>query len=158
VKLRGVRVNNRKRHLELVTRSGRVLPVPFAKLAPRPTPADRVAQAWVDPELGNEGIAYRLVSGREGSVHVDHALDYNRDPAYAAEVLLHRLTVQAAQRVAASGLSRRELARRLGTSVPQLYRILDPTNTRKGFMQLVALLDVLDCEVRISVRRRRAAA
>jgi hypothetical protein len=75
VKLRCVRVNNRKRQLE--TRSGRVLPVPFA--------------------------------------------------------------------------------RRLGTSVPQLYRLLDPANSRKSFVQLVALLDMLDCEVRVSVRRRRAA-
>jgi hypothetical protein len=77
VKLRCVRVNNRKRQLELETRSGPVLPVPFA--------------------------------------------------------------------------------RRLGTSVPQLYRLLDPANSRKSFVQLVALLDMLDCEVRVSVRRRRAA-
>lgn len=157
MKLRRVRVDSRKRRLELETRSGRVLPVPFARLTPQPTPVDRIAEAWVDPELGREGVTYRLASGAEGSVHVDHALEYNRDPGYAAEVLVHRLTVEAAKRVAAGGLSRRELARRLGTSVPQLYRLLDPANTRKSFLQLIALLDVLDCEVRVSVRRRRAA-
>ena len=157
MKLRRVRVNNRKRHLELETRSGRRLPVPFARLSPRPTVADRIADAWVDPELGREGVTYRLASGAEGSVHVDHALDYNRDPGYVAEVLVHRLTVEAAKRVAAAGLSRRELARRLGTSVPQLYRLLDPANNRKSFLQLVALLDVLDCEVHVSIRRRPAA-
>lgn len=158
MKLRAVRVNNRKRHLELETRAGRVLPVPFTKLAPRPTPADRIAEVWIDHELGNEAATYRLVSGREGSVHVEHALEYNRDPGYVADVLVHRLTVEAAKRVAAAGLSRRELARRLGTSVPQIYRVLDPANTRKSFAQLVALLDVLDCEVRVSVRRNTAAS
>lgn len=157
MKLRSVRVNNHKRHLELETRSGRVLPVPFAKLEPRPTPTDRVAEAWVDRELGSEGVTYRLESGADGSVHIDHALEYNRDPGYLADVLIHKLTVEAAQRVAASGLSRRELARRLGTSVPQLYRLLDPANTRKSFAQLVALLDVLDCEVQVTVRSRPAA-
>jgi hypothetical protein len=157
VKLRHVRVDNRKRQLELETRSGRVLPVPFARLTPRPTPTDHIADACVDPELGHEGVTYRLASGAEGSLHVDHALEYNRDPRYVAEVLVHRLTVEAAKRVAAADLSRRELARRLGTSVPQLYRLLDPANSRKSFLQLVALLDVLDCEVRVSVRRRRAA-
>jgi hypothetical protein len=158
MKLRAVRVDNRKRRIELETRSRRVLPLPFSKLEPRPTRADRIAEAWVDPELGNEGITYRLESGAEGSVHVDAALDYNRDPAYLAEIKLHLLTVEVLRRVEASGLSRRELARRLGTSVPQVYRLLDPANMRKSFVQLVALLDVVDCEVRVSVRRRRPVA
>lgn len=157
MKLRDVRVDNRKRVLELETRSGKLLPVPFAKLTPCPTPGDRIAKTWIDPELGREAVTYRLASGAEGSLHVDHALEYNRDPAHVAEVLVHQLTVEAAKRASLSGLSRRELARRLATSVPQLYRLLDPANTRKSFTQLVALLDVLDCEVRVSVRRRRAA-
>jgi len=82
---------------------------------------------------------------------------YNRAPGYVADVLVHKLTVEAAKRVTVSGLSRRELTRRIGTSVPQLSRLLDPANTRKSFAQLVALLDVLDCEVRLTVRRRPAA-
>ncbi|MFN8603720.1 MAG: hypothetical protein U0842_24865 [Candidatus Binatia bacterium] len=158
MKLRAVRIDNRKRCIQFVTRSGRVLPLPFSRLRLRPTAADRIAKAWVDPELGNEGITYRLDSGAEDSVHVDAALDYNRDPAHLAEIKLHLLTVEAIKRVDASGLSRREVARRLGTSVPQVYRLLDPANMRKTFVQLVALLEVVDCDVRVSVRRRRAAA
>lgn len=158
MKLRAVHVDNRKRRIEFVTRSGRVLPLPFSKLQPRPSRSERIEEAWIDPELGNEGITYRLASGAESSVHVDAALDYNRDPAYLAEIKLHLLTVEALKRVEASGLSRRELARRLGTSVPQVYRLLDTANMRKSFVQLVALLDVVDCEVHVSVRRRRAAA
>lgn len=158
MKLRAVRIDNRKRRIVLETRSGRLLPMPFSKLDPRPMPTNRIVEAFVDPELGNEGITYLLASKAEGSVHVDDALDYNRDPAYLAEIKLHLLTVEALKRVEASGLSRREIARRLGTSVPQVYRLLDPTNMRKTFVQLVALLDVVDCEVRVSVRRRRSAA
>jgi len=157
VKLRTVRVNNRKRQLELETRSGRLFPVPFSKLDPRPTLDDRVAEAYVDRELASEAITYRLESGADGSVHIDHALDYNRDPGYLAEILIHKLTVEASKRAEQSGLSRRELARRLGTSVPQLYRLLDAANTRKSFVQLVALLDVLECDVKVAVRPRRVA-
>ena len=158
MKLRAVQIDNRKRRIVLETRSGRLLPMPFSKLDPRPTPRNRITEAWVDPELGNEGITYLLASNGEGSVHVDDALDYNRDPAYLAAIKLHLLTVEAIKSVDASGLSRRELARRLGTSVPQVYRLLDPTNTRKSFVQLVALLEVVDCDVHVSVRRRRRAA
>jgi hypothetical protein len=67
------------------------------------------------------------------------------------------LTVEARQRVDGSGLSRRELARRLSTSVPQLYRLLDPANTRKSLGQLIGLLHLLDCDVHLVVNPRRAA-
>lgn len=42
--------------------------------------------------------------------------------------------------------------------MPQVYRLLGPAKTRKSFAQMVALLDVVDCDVRVSVRRRRAVA
>jgi hypothetical protein len=41
--------------------------------------------------------------------------------------------------------------------VPQLYRLLDPTNTRKSINQLVALLHVLDCDVKLVVEDHDAA-
>lgn len=157
MKLRRATVNNRKAQLELTARSGRTLPMPFSKLDPRPTSTNRIREAYVDKELGSEAVTYVLESGEEGSVHVDHALEYNEDPSYLGELLAHKLTVEARRRLDRSELSRRELARRLGTSVPQLYRLLDPANTRKSLGQLVALLHVLDCDVQLLVKPRRAA-
>jgi DNA-binding TFAR19-related protein (PDSD5 family) len=157
MKIRRVTVNNRKKRLELEVRSGRVLPFPYAKLDPRPTSTNRIHEARVDKELGREAVTYVLESGKEGSVHIEHALEYNQDPSYLAELLIHKLTVEARRRVEQSGLSRRELARRLATSVPQLYRLLDPTNTRKSLSQLVGLLHILDCEVQLVVSPRSAA-
>lgn len=150
-------MNNRKAQLELTIRSGKMFPVPFARLDPRPTPKDRISRVYVDKELGNEAVTYVLQSGAEGSVHVDHALEYNQDPGYLADILIHKLTVEARRRAEQSGLSRRELARRLNTSVPQLYRLLDPANTRKSIGQLVGLLHLLDCDVDFVINPRRAA-
>jgi hypothetical protein len=131
--------------------------MPFAKLDPKPTSSDRISHAYVDKELAREAVSYVLESGAEGVVPIDQALEYNQDPAYLADMMLHQLTVQALQRVDSSGLSRRELARRLRTSIPQLYRLLDPTNTRKSLAQLVSLLHVLDCEVKLIVKSKQAA-
>lgn len=157
MKIRHAVANNRKAQLELRVRSGKVFPVPYARLRPRPTSKNRVREVYVDPELGNEAVTYRLESGGEGTVHIDHALEYNEDPSHLAELLVHKLTVEARRRAGESGLSRRELARRLGTSVPQLYRLLDPANTRKSLGQLIGLLHLLDCDVEVVVRSRRAA-
>lgn len=154
MKIRSVERDDRKREFRVVTRAGAHYAFPYAKAEPRPGPDDRVVEVGVDPEIAREGFTYVLESGAEGTVHVEQVLDYNAEPTYLRDLLLHRLSVEAGARVEAAGLSRRELARRLGTSPAQLYRLLDPTNTRKSMNQLVALLQVLDCDVDVIVRDR----
>lgn len=110
----------------------------------------------VDEELGREGFAYRLVSGLEGSVHIEQVLEYNQDPGYMRDLLLYRLTIEAQNRVAASALSKREIIRRLGTSPAQFYRLLDSTDYRKSVDKVLLLLHVLDCEVDLVVRAKSA--
>ena len=157
VKVKTVAVNNRKALVELTTRSGKSYPLPFCRLDPAPTREDPIKDIYVDRELDHEGATYRLESGAEGAVMLDQALDYNRDPEHIARMLLHNLTVKALEQVESSGLSRRELARRLGTSLSQLYRLLDPTNYKKNVGQMVELLFVLGLDVDIVVKPRDAA-
>lgn len=157
MKIRRVASNNRKAQLELIVYSGEVFPFPYAKLQPRPTSKNKIRSVYVDKELGNEAATYVLESGQEGSVHIEHAREYNEDPSYLSELLVYRLTVEARRHLEASELSRREVARRLRTSVPQLYRLLDTTNKRKSLKQLVSLLHVLDCDVEVVVKEKPAA-
>ncbi len=114
-----------------------------------------VADVYVDAELGAEGFTYVLESGAENSVHVDAVLEYNEDPGHMRDLLVYKLTVEAQKCLEASGLSKREVIRRLGTSASQFYRLLDQTNTQKSIDGLVMLLRVLDCEVDFSVRPLR---
>ncbi|RJQ54176.1 MAG: hypothetical protein C4521_04810 [Actinobacteria bacterium] len=141
-----MRSNNRKRTFEVRTWRGQML-FPYAKADPRPTAADKVIDAFVDDELGREGFTYRLESGREGTVHVEQVLEYNRDPGYMRNLLLYKLTLEARKQVEESDLSKREIIRRLGTSPAQFYRLLEPTNYRKSMDSLLSLLQVLDCDV-----------
>jgi hypothetical protein len=155
VKLRAVRINNRRKAFEVRT-SGRGLLMPFAKLDPKPSASDPVVRAFVDREIGSEGFSYTLRSGREGTVHIEQVLEYNKDPDHLRDQLLYNLTLEAQKRVTKSGLSRRELIRRLGTSATQFYRLLDQTNYRKSLDQLVSLLQILDCDVQLAVRPKTA--
>jgi hypothetical protein len=154
VRIESVRLNNRRRAFELATPRG-VFAYPYAKADPSPTASDPVAEFFIDEELAGEAVTYRLASGREGFVHVEMAFDYNREPAYMRDLLLHRLTIEAQDRLAASGLSHREVIRRLGTSPAQFYRLLDQTNYRKSVDKVLALLQALDCDVELVVTARR---
>ena len=155
MKIRSVRHNNRKKVFEVRT-STRTLVFPFSKADPTPTTGDPVMGLHVDPEAGREAFTYVLGSGRTGTVHVEQVLEYNQDPTYLRDLLLYRLTLEAQRHVAESPLSKREIVRRLGTSASQLYRLLDQTNYRKSVDQLLALLQVLNCDVDLVVRAKTA--
>jgi hypothetical protein len=155
VKIRAVKHNNRKKTFEIRT-STKALAFPFSQGDPMPTVEDPVRESFVDQEAGREAFTYVLDSGRSGTVHVEQVLEYNQDPRYLRDLLLYRLTIEAQKRASASPLSKREIMRRLGTSAAQLYRLLDQTNYRKSVDQVVALLQVLNCEVDLVVRARTA--
>jgi hypothetical protein len=139
-----------------VRTSTKTLAFPFSKAEPAPTAEDPVTELSVDAEAGRAAFSYALHSGRTGTVHVEQVLEYNQDPTYLRDLLLYRLTLEAQKRVAKSPLSKREIVRRLGTSAAQLYRLLDQTNYRKSVDQLLALLQVLNCDVDLVVRTKTA--
>jgi hypothetical protein len=76
---------------ELTTAKARLL-YPFAKLDPKPSAGDPIVKAWVDKELASEALSYVLASGREGTVHLEQVLEYNKDPDYLRDRLLYSLT------------------------------------------------------------------
>ena len=153
MKIKSVVVNNRRKAFAVST-SKKTLFFPFAKCDPRPSREDPVRRAYPDREIGKEGFTYELMSGAEGIIHMENVLEYNQDPEYLKNKALYLLTIEARKRVESSALSNRELIRRLGTSASQYYRLLDQTNYDKSIGQLLALLEVLDCEVEFIVRDR----
>jgi len=157
MKIRSVTSNNRKNEFSVINRSGVEYPFPYSEADPRPNVGNRIEEVFVDKELGNEAFTYMLESGEEGSIHIEQVLEYNEDPNYLSDLLTYRLSLEARKRIESSELSRRQVASRLKTSVPQLYRLLDPANTRKSMNQLVALLHILDCDVDLVVKKRTAA-
>jgi antitoxin HicB len=155
MKIKSVIVNTRKKTIEIETPKG-ILGLPFAKLRVRPTTRNRLATIYVDPELGRSAVTYRLASGQEDSVHIDAFLDYNRDPEFLRKITVHKLSLEAANAMKASGLSKHEVVRRLKTSPSQLYRLLDPTNDRKSIDEMLRLLSVLGYTVEWSVVKQAA--
>jgi predicted XRE-type DNA-binding protein len=154
MKFKKVSHNNRKKAFEVATYSQGYL-FPYAKLEISPSRQNPIARVYVDKEVDNEAFTYELESGDEGTVHIDHVLQYNRDPRYMRDHLLYKLTLAAQDRVKHSSLSKREIIRRLGTSSAQFYRLLDQTNYKKSIDQLTTLLHVLDCEVDLVIKKKR---
>ena len=148
MKIRSFKMNNHKKAFELRTYKDRY-EYPYAMLDTQPTDENRIANAYIDPDLGNEAITYELTSGAEDTIHIDRILEYNRDPSYMRDLLLYKLTIEAKKLVESSPVGIRELGRRLGTSPTQIYRLLDEENTRKSLDRVFELLSVLQCRIDI---------
>jgi predicted XRE-type DNA-binding protein len=153
MKISHVSANSRKKAFEVHSGHG-VHEVPYAKLRLAPSSKNQVTEVFVDSELGNEAFTYRLESGDEDTLHLDSVLELNADPDHLQDLLLHKLAVEARKGLEASGLSKRQIARQLGTSPSQLYRLLDPANPRHSVGQLLAVLDLVGKEVDFVVRPR----
>lgn len=155
MKVGRVTVNTRERafHVRLGRKTFRF---PFVKADPTPAANDPVVRVWTDPELAYQGFSFVLASGKEGSVLADQVLEYNQDPRLLRKLTLHALTAHALEALEQSGLSKREIIRRLETSPSQFYRLIDPTNYQKTIDQMLALLNVLGCEVEFTVREKSA--
>lgn len=155
MKIKKVRVNARKKALEIDTEKG-TLCLPFSKLDLRPTPKNRIKEIYIDPELGNRGVTYVLESDDEDSIHLDAFLDYNRDPDFLRQLTLHKLSIEASRLMEGSGLSKHEIIRRMKTSPSQLYRLLDPANYQKSVDQMLRLIAVLGYRVEVSLKKEAA--
>jgi hypothetical protein len=145
------RINNRRREFEIELSDRGVLSFPYRLAEPPPTREDPVRDCYVDPELGGDGVTFVLRSGAEGSVLADHVRELHRDPSYMRDLLLYQLSAEAQERFSASAMGVRELARRLGTSPAQVYRLLDPTNYTKTIDRMLELLQILDAKVELKV-------
>lgn len=156
MKIRKVSANSRKREFSIVTWGGAEYAFPYSRSDVPISAEDPIEQLFVDKELGNEAFTYVLASGKESSVHIEQVLEYNEDPKYLADLLTYQLSIEAMKGLESSSLSRRQIAKRLNTSVPQLYRLVDPANTSKSMRQLVALLHILDRDVELVVKKKAA--
>ena len=150
MKVRKVVANNRRRVFEVHTARG-MLPFPYSRAEPTPTPEDRIVRVYPDPEIGNDGFTWELESGAEGTLHLDAVLDYNEDPEFMGGIFAYKLKSIARKLMKETDLSQREIARRLGTSPSQVYRLLDPTADRASLRQLVALIYALGGKVSLGV-------
>jgi hypothetical protein len=132
MKVHGVTLNNQKAQLELTVRSGKVFPVPYAKLDPRPTANDRIREVYVDKELPE---------GHQGTM--DLAEEAREEPDQEGVLQLEHVGVEAA--VALSMSLGVEKERPPLAGLRDLGAADEPEERSRGFLEpLVRVDDVVD--------------
>jgi len=148
-KFKKVDFDNKKRVFHLEYSSGLKVDCPYSALGIR----DRVVEAGPDPEVGRHSFYFRLNNGKKDYVPHDQPLHIVQNPEYVREMTLFEVTKQLNRFIRESKVSKRELARRLGTSLTQLARLLDTTNYKKELSRLIELAAMLNYEFKWEFKR-----
>ncbi len=153
MKIRKVTANNRKKAFVVLSSNGKWFHFPYSRCELVPSGSNGVIECYPDKELGNEGLEYILENGKKGSVLMDSVLDYNSDPEYVKKARLYQMTVQALDIVESKKVPKNEIVRRMGCTKTQLSRLLDTTFYGKSTDEMIRLLNALDCNVEIRVKK-----
>jgi len=144
----GVRFDNRKRVLRVEYASGKRIAVHYGHLGI----TQKVVEAWVDKETRGRAVGIRLQDGSEEYMPYDQPLALARDPQYLLRTQIERVLARIQEALAAKGISKRYLARQLGTSDNQIQRLLDPAILNKNLEQLYRVSVLLGLELEWRVR------
>lgn len=141
-KFNKVAYDNKKKVFRLAYTSGLKLECPYSALGIR----SRVVEAAPDAEVGYHSFYFILNDGKKGFVPFDQPLHIVQNPEYAKERALYEVTKKINEFIAVEKIPKRELARRLQTSLSQLARLLDTTNYKKELSRLIEIAAMLDYE------------
>ena len=146
MKVSSVKIDLRKKEL-LVTAGRKEFRYPLAFVSS----GDAVVAAQGDEETGHEAITCLLASGATRTIHLDDIRAQLVDADYLREQMLYDMTLRAQQSVRENRLAKRALCRLLHTSPAQVYRLLDQTCYSKTVDQMLRLLQVLGCTVKLEI-------
>jgi hypothetical protein len=141
-KFKKVEFDNKKRVFHLEYTSGLKLDCPYFPLGIK----GRIVDAGPDAEVGAHSFYFTTANGKTDYVPFDQPLHIAQNPEYVKEQTLYQMTKRLNEFIQREGVPKRELARRLNTSMSQLSRLLDTTNYKKELSRLIELAAVLDYE------------
>jgi hypothetical protein len=139
-KFKKVEFNNKKRVFKLSYNSGLVVECPYAALGIK----EKVVEAAPDKEVGGHSFYFILENGKQDYVPFDQPLYISNNPDYMRQELMFELTMNILSIIEDVGISKRELARSLKTSVTQINRLLDQTNYNKDLSRLIQIASLLN--------------
>ncbi len=141
-KFKKVIFDNKRRSFYLEYTSGLKVDCPYSALGIH----GKVTEAAPDDEVGEHSFYFVLESGKRDSVPYDQPLHIAQNPEYLKRQTLYEMTKVINELIRKGKVSKRELARRLGTSMSQLSRLLDTSNYKKELSRLIEIAAMLNYE------------
>lgn len=148
-KFKRVTFDNKKRIFHLEYSSGLKIDCPYSALKIK----GKVTDAGPDAETGGHSFYFVTEGGKKNYVPYDQPLHIAQVPEFAKRQALYEMTKTINVFIRKEHVSKRELARRLNTSLSQLARLLDTTNYKKDLSRLIEIAALLNYEFKWNFKK-----
>ncbi len=144
-KFKSVDFNNKKKELYLYYYGGKEITLHYSDLGFK----ELIKEAWVDKDTKGASIGFLFPDGSEDYMPYDQPLYIKRDPEYLLQTHIENLVLCISEGIVSRKVSKKYLARQLGTSDNQIQRLLDPNILNKNLIQLYKLASLLQIDMKI---------
>ena len=148
-KLKRAECDNKKKVFHLEYTSGLKIECPYSSLGIK----TKIIEAGPDDDDGHHSFYFIPDHGKKNFVPFDQPLHIVQNPEYIKQQTLYEVTKQLNVFIEKEKVSKRELARRLSTSMSQIIRLLDTTNYKKELSRLIEIAAMLNYEFKWSFKK-----
>lgn len=148
MKMTEVYFSNKTKEIEIEYANGKTLILHYGSLA-----IDRnISQMWIDEETRGKTLVIEYQDGLVDYIPYDQPLALVKDPEYMLQNQIEHLIAEIKERLKAKGISKKFLARQLGTSDNQIHRLLNPRIVNKNLSQLYHLCALIGLEFELKLK------
>ena len=124
--------SNRRKEISMTYTSGKSLTIHFGTIGIK----KNIKDIWIDKETGGRSLGIQFVSGDVDYLPYDQPLHIVKDPEYMLQNHIENIIAQIKEEMKKKNISKKYLARQLGTSDNQIQRLLNPDILNKNLVQL----------------------
>ena len=148
LKFKTASFSNKKKQIELVYTSGKSVNIHFGSLGIN----QNIKKVWIDKETKGKSIGIDFVDGTTDYLPYDQPLHIMKDSEYMLQNHIENIISQIKEELLKKKISKKYLARQLGTSDNQIQRLLNPNILNKNLSQLYKLSALLGLEFSIQIK------
>ena len=142
-KFKSVNFNNKTKEISLKYIGNKEVTLHYSDLGFKKL----IDKAWVDKDTRGASVGFLFRDGSEEFMPYDQPLFLKNDPEYLLQTHIEQLIFEINQRISEKKISKKYLARKLGTSDNQVQRILDTSILNKNLKQLYTLAALIDLDI-----------
>ena len=146
-KIKSATFSNKRREIEVEYNSGKEVSIHYASLNLR----KNLKAVRVDRETNGRSLEIEFMDGTLDYMPYDQPLAIAQDPEFMLQNHIENVIAQINEEMANKKISKKYLARQLGTSDNQIQRLLNPDILNKNLVQLYKLASLLGLQFEINL-------
>ena len=145
-KIKSASFSNKKKEIDVAYTTGKETTVHYGSLGI----TRKIREVWIDRETKGATLGLRFEDGTADYMPGDQPLFLAGDPEHMLQSHIEKIVARINGELSRKNISKKYLARRLGTSDNQIQRLLNPALLNKNLKQLYKVASLVGLRLKMS--------